>query len=86
MMTILFSLLSGGGQTRTDDLWVMSPTSYHCSTPRYFDCKDTTFIAARQAFTTFFGLKNTKAALHNICPTFNTTEIQANTAVRNKYL
>jgi len=24
-----------GGRTRTDDLWVMSPTSYHCSTPRY---------------------------------------------------
>ena len=27
-------LIGGGGQTRTDDLWVMSPTSYHCSTPR----------------------------------------------------
>ena len=23
-----------GGKTRTYDLWVMSPTSYHCSTPR----------------------------------------------------
>ena len=30
------SLLSCGGPTRTNDLWVMSPTSYHCSTPRYF--------------------------------------------------
>ena len=30
------SLLAGcGGKTRTYDLWVMSPTSYHCSTPRY---------------------------------------------------
>ncbi len=27
-------LLSCGGKTRTYDLWVMSPTSYHCSTPR----------------------------------------------------
>ncbi len=26
--------LSGGDRTRTCDLWVMSPTSYHCSTPR----------------------------------------------------
>lgn len=24
-----------GRQTRTADLWVMSPTSYHCSIPRY---------------------------------------------------
>ena len=24
-----------GGRIRTYDLWVMSPTSYHCSTPRY---------------------------------------------------
>ncbi len=28
--------LSGGVRTRTYDLWVMSPTSYHCSTPRCF--------------------------------------------------
>ena len=36
-----FSLfeLSGGGRTRTCDLWVMSPTSYHCSTPRYATAK-----------------------------------------------
>ncbi len=27
--------LSSGGRTRTDGLWVMSPTSYHCSTPQY---------------------------------------------------
>jgi hypothetical protein len=28
-----------GGRTRTYDLWVMSPTSYHCSTPRFRDAK-----------------------------------------------
>ncbi len=27
---------SSGGRTRTYDLWVMSPTSYHCSTPRCY--------------------------------------------------
>ena len=27
--------LGSGDRTRTDDLWVMSPTSYHCSTPHY---------------------------------------------------
>jgi hypothetical protein len=27
--------LSSGGWIRTNDLWVMSPTSYHCSTPQY---------------------------------------------------
>gem|GEM_PF-3092960 len=26
---------SCGGKIRTCDLWVMSPTSCHCSTPRY---------------------------------------------------
>lgn len=26
---------SCGDPTRTNDLWVMSPTSYHCSTPRF---------------------------------------------------
>ena len=28
--------LGGGSRTRTCDLWVMSPTSYHCSIPRCF--------------------------------------------------
>lgn len=33
---LLLSLrLSGGRRTRTTDLWVMSPTSYHCSIPRF---------------------------------------------------
>ena len=27
-------IISSGGRIRTYDLWVMSPTSYHCSTPR----------------------------------------------------
>ena len=27
-------LESSGGRDRTSGLWVMSPTSYHCSTPR----------------------------------------------------
>ncbi len=27
--------LGGGGGIRTPDLWVMSPTSYRCSTPRH---------------------------------------------------
>ena len=30
------SIVSCGDRTRTCDLWVMSPTSYHCSTPRSF--------------------------------------------------
>ena len=29
-----FIYLSSGEPTRTTDLWVMSPTSYHCSTPQ----------------------------------------------------
>ena len=41
-------LLCGGRRTRTSDLWVMSPTSYHCSIPQYlcrFDvCKGTHFF------------------------------------------
>ena len=28
-------IISSGGRIRTYDLWVMSPTSYHCSTPQY---------------------------------------------------
>ena len=43
-----FFLLCGGSQTRTDDLWVMSPTSYHCSIPRYFDCKGRENLGACQ--------------------------------------
>jgi hypothetical protein len=28
--------LCSGERIRTSDLWVMSPTSYHCSTPQFF--------------------------------------------------
>jgi hypothetical protein len=31
--------LCSGGRIRTSDLWVMSPTSYHCSTPQFYGCK-----------------------------------------------
>ena len=30
---------SSGSQTRTDDLWVMSPTSCHCSIPQFASAK-----------------------------------------------
>lgn len=33
------SLLGSGGRIRTSDLWVMSPTSCLCSTPRYHDSR-----------------------------------------------
>ena len=33
----MLSLFSCGERIRTNDLWVMSPTSYPCSTPRCFD-------------------------------------------------
>ncbi len=35
-MTVRLLLLSSGSRTRTCGLRVMSPTSYHCSIPRYF--------------------------------------------------
>ena len=34
-----FFFKSCGGSIRTNDLWVMSPTSYHCSTPRFYFAK-----------------------------------------------
>ena len=34
-----FIYLSSGEPTRTTDLWVMSPTSYHCSIPQYVSFK-----------------------------------------------
>ncbi len=51
-------LLGCGGLTRTSDLWVMSPTSYHCSTPRSrvnhiscdYGCKGRGFVFNVQAF------------------------------------
>ena len=47
--------LGSGGRIRTDDLRVMSPTSYHCSTPHSIisheiGCKNTNFFPFRQIF------------------------------------
>ena len=43
--------LCSGDPIRTNDLWVMSPTSYHCSTPQsqsipvlYFGCKSNVLL------------------------------------------
>ena len=47
MSVVMLLFFSCGGRIRTYDLWVMSPTSYHCSTPRYLFllCKGTiTFL------------------------------------------
>ena len=48
-LTMLDDLVSCGGRNRTNDLQVMSLTSYHCSTPRYITscemrCKGTAFF------------------------------------------
>ena len=51
------SPLSCGGPIRTNDLWVMSPTSYHCSTPRCFFvyvCKGTAFFYICKLFGKYF--------------------------------
>ena len=54
-------LASCGGKTRTYDLWVMSPTSYHCSTPRYSlqslcdcECKGKVFHLQNKFIASFF--------------------------------
>ena len=55
----LLLFLSCGGPIRTNDLWVMSPTSYHCSTPRCFldfECKGTAFICKTKYFPNNFSL------------------------------
>ncbi len=36
--TSFLAFLCSGGRIRTSDLWVMSPTSYLCSTPQCFQC------------------------------------------------
>lgn len=44
----------GGSRIRTDDLWVMSPVSYHCSIPRCFTgAKVVTFQIPRKPFNTY---------------------------------
>ena len=47
-------LSSCGGRTRTCDLWVMSPTSYLCSTPRSFGTAKVVIIFK---YTSFCGEK-----------------------------
>ncbi len=34
IISLCLKSLGSGGWIRTNDLWVMSPTSFHCSTPR----------------------------------------------------
>ena len=41
---------SCGERIRTNDLWVMSPTSYHCSTPRCFDDAKVVLFLLRRKF------------------------------------
>ncbi len=48
----LGSCCCGGRRTRTSDLWVMSPTSCHCSIPRYLRCKGTAFFVTGKKSTT----------------------------------
>jgi len=43
---VLVCGLGSGGRIRTSDLWVMSPTSCHCSTPRYAVLCDAARLAA----------------------------------------
>lgn len=56
-----FYLLSSGDRIRTYDLWVMSPTSYLCSTPQYiFMLKELSlFEAAKIKLFFFLQLLNT---------------------------
>ena len=47
--------LCSGGRIRTSDLWVMSPTSYHCSTPQFCGgCKVKTSYAITKTNTLYF--------------------------------
>jgi hypothetical protein len=45
--------LCSGGRIRTSDLWVMSPTSYHCSTPQC-GCKINTSKAITKGNNDFY--------------------------------
>ena len=51
-----------GGRIRTYDLWVMSPTSCHCSTPHRFACRayglsvPAAFSGLRGRLNSFYGL------------------------------
>ena len=61
LLIISLSLLfSCGGLTRTDDLWVMSPTSYqllHSAMFLFCECKGTAFIWTTKYFDIYFSIK-----------------------------
>ena len=67
-------LLSCGGKTRTYDLWVMSPTSYHCSTPRcscdhfWFRVQRYDLFLIKQIFRQFSSFWEGKSYSWNNCP------------------
>ena len=48
MKIIYLQRFSCGDRTRTYDLWVMSPTSYHCSTPRLIVVQKYCFLFKKQ--------------------------------------
>ena len=56
--SIIYPLFSCGGLTRTDDLWVMSPTSYQLLHSAMFcECKGTAFIWTTKYFGIYFFIK-----------------------------
>ena len=48
--------LCSGGRIRTSDLWVMSPTTYHCSTPQYILIKKKSKNMSPTSYPEFSGL------------------------------
>lgn len=72
--SIIYPLFSCGGLTRTDDLWVMSPTSYHCSTPRcscdhfWFRVQRYDLFLIKQIFRQFSSFWEGKSYSWNNCP------------------
>ena len=55
-------LLCCGGRIRTSDLWVMSPTSYHCSTPRFVIQRYTKFLNIQIFFCTPWEIRTPKTS------------------------
>ena len=60
-----------GGRIRTYDLWVMSPTSYHCSTPRYLFALQRYYIFLNNQNNVksyrSISLENCKVTVYNQC-------------------
>ncbi len=52
-MCLAHLTLGSGGWIRTNDLWVMSPTSFHCSTPRCSFYKGRTLSLILDKFSEF---------------------------------